>query len=703
MTDAAADRWLSGVLGEPGGRPVDNVIRREQLALLIRQTPFLVFANVFNAAILCLLVWPHSPYTAAAWFAVLALASAYPMVAWVRRKAAYARASGSERGPRRAAIFAGAAGMVWAAAAPLFASSLNQGDLFLLYVLLSGMVAGGALTLAVVPRAAYSFTMPLVLVTLAGTLFSGDAKLTILGCWLAAYFAATLFAARTVVGAVLTAIRSLLNEAQEKIRTQERLRDFARIASDWFWESNSEGEIAEVFRDDAQPHLPAGLSLTDLRASPTGSDTTVPFPAGAGVPVQHRVCVFTGPDGQERIVDVNAQPFFGGNGNVTGYRGTFTDITETMRDRAKAEENARFLREIVDHSPASIVLKDLDDRYLLVNDVICKQMDRPMEAWIGRRPADVFPGELAATFEVEDQQVLKTRKAIEDEYEVLQADGETHTMSVTKFPIFNDQNEITGIGTIGLDVTEQRRLQAHLAHTQKIEAVGQLTAGLAHDFNNLLTAIMGNLDLLALRYKDDETAQRYVETARRAAANGADIIDRLLTFARRQELSPRTVRVADVFASFRTLAGQTLGDNIAIETAVGPDTWDISVDPGQFENALLNLAINARDAMPDGGILHMLADNHPLRAADVAGMDGVQPGNYVWIAITDTGKGMDSSVRDRAFDPFFTTKEVGKGTGLGLSMVFGFAQQSGGFANLYSKPGTGTTVEFFLPQAKADT
>ena len=239
---------------------------------------------------------------------------------------------------------------------------------------------------------------------------------------------------------------------------------------------------------------------------------------------------------------------------------------------------------------------------------------------------------------------------------------------------------------------EQRLLQS-----QKMESIGQLTGGIAHDFNNLLAVVLGNLDLLRKRVKDDERARRLLEGAIEGAQRGAALTQRLLAFSRRQDLTPQAVEVPKLVASMTDLMSRSLGPSIRILTEFPQDLPPVNVDPNQLELALLNLAVNARDAMPISGTITISGRVEDLREA----RDGLVPGTYLCIAVKDTGFGMDAETLARAVEPFFTTKGVGKGTGLGLSMIHGFAVQSGGTLKLTSQVGRGTTAEMWLPRGEA--
>lgn len=244
-------------------------------------------------------------------------------------------------------------------------------------------------------------------------------------------------------------------------------------------------------------------------------------------------------------------------------------------------------------------------------------------------------------------------------------------------------------------VAERESIEAAYRQSQKMEAVGQLTGGIAHDFNNLLTVISGSTELLAMRLSahDDEKTHQHLLGIAKAADKAASLTQRLLAFSRRQPLDYRKTDINALIASLEELFARTIGETIMLQTDFSPGANVIHVDANQLENVLLNLALNARDAMPDGGVVTIRTARESLAER----RDELLPGDYAVIAVSDTGTGMDEATRIQAFEPFFTTKGVGKGTGLGLSMIYGFAKQSGGDVEIDSRPGEGTTVRVLLP------
>jgi signal transduction histidine kinase len=249
------------------------------------------------------------------------------------------------------------------------------------------------------------------------------------------------------------------------------------------------------------------------------------------------------------------------------------------------------------------------------------------------------------------------------------------------------------------EVEERRKAETALAQAQKMEAVGQLTGGIAHDFNNLLQVVVGNLEILQRNLPEDAgRLRRSADNAMKGARRAATLTQRLLAFSRRQPLDPKPIDVNALVTGMSDLLHRSLGETVAVETVVAAGLWRVEADANQLENAVLNLAVNARDAMPEGGKLTIETANTMLDEAYARAHAEVRPGQYVVISVSDTGAGMDRETAERVFEPFFTTKEVGKGTGLGLSMVYGFVKQSGGHVKIYSEPLVGTTVRIYLPR-----
>lgn len=297
---------------------------------------------------------------------------------------------------------------------------------------------------------------------------------------------------------------------------------------------------------------------------------------------------------------------------------------------------------------------------------------------------------------------LKEAGELELEYRIRHPDGSIRWVLSRGHTYFEGGKAVRRTG-VGIDMTQQRLLEEQFRQAQKMEAVGQLTGGLAHDFNNLLTGISGALELMETRIRQGRVAEvdRYLVAAKGAARRAAALTHRLLAFSRRQTLAPQPANVTTLVASMQELIQRTTGPAVPIGVVHAPGLWPVLVDPPQLENALLNLCINARDAMPDGGRITIRAGNCTLDSPAARQFD-MRPGEYVTLSVTDTGVGMSASVAARVFEPFFTTKPLGAGTGLGLSMIYGFARQSGGQVCIDSELGRGTTVTIYLPRYEGD-
>lgn len=285
------------------------------------------------------------------------------------------------------------------------------------------------------------------------------------------------------------------------------------------------------------------------------------------------------------------------------------------------------------------------------------------------------------------------------EYRWLCADGSyRHFLDQAVLLKDNEGRPLEFAGTL-TDITDQRSLESQLMQAQKMDAIGKLTGGIAHDFNNLLAAVIGGLGILEKRATLGDEEAKILGMTRRAAEQGSELVRRLLAFARRQTLEPKPVSIAALKESVSDLLTHTLGGLVSIEWEITKDIGNPFADRAQLELALLNLIINARDAMPDGGTITITADDRSVSSGEIAGL---APGNYVRLAVTDTGTGIATEYLEKVLEPFFTTKDVGKGSGLGLPMVYGFAKQSNGAFRIESRVGRGTTVELWLPEASED-
>ncbi len=382
------------------------------------------------------------------------------------------------------------------------------------------------------------------------------------------------------------------------------------------------------------------------------------------------------------------------------------DLNATLESRVGqrtaelASSEARF-RTLFENAPAAIVLIRVgpDGRTIFeaVNAAAERFMGRPASTIVGRDVTEVT----GAGDPLRERARECAATGLPLQYETsLEVEGEVRTAESVLAPLAIDGGEGQMLIAISRDITAQRSAEEQLRQAQKMEAIGQLTGGIAHDFNNLLTGIIGSLALMQKRLAQGrtETLERYAGLALASANRAAALTHRLLAFSRRQPLEAKAVDANALVTSMEDLLRRTLGESIVLQSVETPGLWPTLCDPHQLENALLNLAINARDAMPDGGRLTIETANAVLDEAYVAREAGVAAGQYVMVSVTDTGTGMPADVMARAFDPFFTTKPIGQGTGLGLSMIYGFVKQSDGHIKIYSEPGHGTSINIFLPR-----
>lgn len=357
------------------------------------------------------------------------------------------------------------------------------------------------------------------------------------------------------------------------------------------------------------------------------------------------------------------------------------------------------LEAILNSAVDAIIIIDSDGKIQLVNPAAEKLFQYSSSEILGSNVKILMPEPFKSDHDLYIQNYLETgiRKIIGSGRQVIgrRKDSSTFPMhlSVGEFQVKGRQL-FTGIVH---DLSEQKMVEKVLHHAQKMEAMGQLTGGIAHDFNNLLTIIIGNLELLEMMLNDDVQKDLLTE-AQEAAVLGARLIERLLAFSRKSLLEPVEIDTNELVIGLTDLLHRTLGELVDVSTVLENNLWKINADPAQLESALINLAVNARDAMPSGGKLILETRNSRIDSIYNGIEPNIIPGDYVQISVTDTGLGMSTSVRNQVFDPFYTTKESGRGTGLGLSMVYGFAKQSGGTVTVYSEEGIGTTINIYLPK-----
>jgi PAS domain S-box-containing protein len=368
---------------------------------------------------------------------------------------------------------------------------------------------------------------------------------------------------------------------------------------------------------------------------------------------------------------------------------------ENERIAAALRRSEERLRLINDTIPILIGYVDQDEVYQYANKGYSDWYGHPEGGVTGRAVLDVIGPHVYSQVRDPVKRALAGQQ-VTYEYQ-MERQGQTVFARSTLVPEVTVDGKNLGFFVFSHEITEQKQMQAALIQAQKMEAIGQLTGGLAHDFNNLLTVIIGNLAALQDHRPDDAGVNEFVEPALQSARRGVQLIKRLLTFSRQQPLEPQAVDIGQLIVNLGKLVRRSLPESIAVSTDLGGMTLHALVDPGQLESALLNFALNSRDAMPQGGRLHIAARAVEL-STDAAAFD-VSPGQYALIEVADNGCGMDATTLARACEPFFTTKRLGLGSGLGLAMAYGFAKQSGGGVSIQSQPEQGTTVLMVLPLA----
>jgi PAS domain S-box-containing protein len=393
-------------------------------------------------------------------------------------------------------------------------------------------------------------------------------------------------------------------------------------------------------------------------------------------------------------VDISTSPVLNRLGEIVQVVISYRDITQPREiDAARIK-----LAAIVESSEDAIIGKDAEGIIDSWNAGAEKIFGYTAEEMIGRSITQLLPDDRLN----EEEGILARIKCGEtvDHIETIRKkkSGQFIHVSLTISPIRDSQGRVVGASKVARNITDRKNLENQLYQSQKMEAIGQLTGGIAHDFNNLLGIVVGNLDLLERQIKNDEAAHKRIQSARNAALRGADLTRRLLAFARQQELRPSATDLRQAIQNVLVMASPALGPEIQVTTQFDPTIPSLFVDAAGLETALLNLVVNARDAMPGGGKLTITGE---LRIVEEGAFLGLSPdfksGPYVCVSVSDNGCGMPSNISDKAFEPFFTTKAKGKGTGLGLAMVYGFFKQSGGTVKIYSEPAYGTTVTIYLP------
>ncbi len=400
-------------------------------------------------------------------------------------------------------------------------------------------------------------------------------------------------------------------------------------------------------------------------------------------------------DGSNVEVSLSVSPIRSASGEIVGASKTARDITESNRTLRALTQEVEERRRIFETSHDLILVTDTSGNFIQVSPSATTILGYEPAEMIGHSAVEfIHPDDLENTrSEMRAARRGQSKRNFETRY--VNKDGKAVSLNWSG----TWSEPVRRHFFIGRDLTEKQTAEAQMRHVQKMDAIGQLTGGVAHDFNNILTVITGTIGILEEAVAGQPELVSIAKLIDEAAERGASLTKHLLAFARKQPLQPREIDVNALVLEAAKLLHPTLGEQVEIKPLLADDAWTALVDPSQLTTAVLNLALNARDAMPNGGKLALETNNVYLDENYANMHSEVTPGNYVMVAVSDTGAGIPANLLERVFDPFFTTKEVGKGTGLGLSMVFGFVKQSGGHIKIYSEEGHGTSVKMYLPRA----
>jgi PAS domain S-box-containing protein len=418
--------------------------------------------------------------------------------------------------------------------------------------------------------------------------------------------------------------------------------------------------------------------------------------SGQPIEYEHRIIR---PDGTIRYLRNHGYPVRNNAGQVKQYVGVGQDVTSRKRAEEDLRASREYFRKILDSIGDAIFIKDQDHRFVLANASMCAFAGKSAEELLGKTGFHDMPKDMRSALLRYEDEVLNTGRECVTEQQIPDWRGNTRTLmsKMTQLTDLSGQRQVVGVIR---DITEYKRLQAQFLQSQKMEAIGLLAGGIAHDFNNLLNVINGYCELLLEDISLDDPKRGDLGLISQAGKRAASLTSQLLAFSRKQILQPEILDLNDLVMSMKPMLRSLIRENIDLVIVTQPELGLIHADPGQIQQIIMNLAVNARDAMLDGGKLTIETVNVELDEEYVQGHLAGRPGPYIMLAISDNGIGMDAETKARLFEPFFTTKEKGKGTGLGLSTIYGIVKQSNGFIWVYSEPGKGTTFKIYFPRAE---
>jgi PAS domain S-box-containing protein len=403
-------------------------------------------------------------------------------------------------------------------------------------------------------------------------------------------------------------------------------------------------------------------------------------------------------NGMSRLYLATKGPYRDAHGEIIGLLGISRDITQRKRAEEEMRQSQQKLRIHFEHTPLAVVEWDLQFRVAAWNPSAERIFGYSRQEAVGQHARFIVPPHYREHVDQVWQALLKQQGGARSTNDNVTKDGRTISCEWYNTPLVDDSGKVLGVASLVQDVTERVALEERLRHSQKMEAVGRLAGGVAHDFNNLLTVILGYSQILADGLPAGSPLADSTGQIKSAADRAAGITRQLLAFSRKSVLSPRVINLNDIVLNLDSLLRRLIGEDIEVRSVPAEDLGSVKADPSQIEQVLMNLALNARDAMPHGGQLIVETANVTFDGRYAREHQAVEAGRYIMLAVSDTGEGMTEETQARIFEPFYTTKEVGKGTGLGLSMVYGIVKQSGGYIWVYSEPGHGSTFKIYFPR-----
>jgi PAS domain S-box-containing protein len=521
-----------------------------------------------------------------------------------------------------------------------------------------------------------------------------------------------------IAGAVANALLFIqLKRAEEAMReSEEKFRDLYDHAPVGYHEYDKEGRITKVNRTDLEM---LGYTAEELIGQPIWKlnvgeeivrEQVLAKLAGALPPGQNLERIYKKKDGTIFPVLIQDRLTLDEKGQISGIRCTIQDITEHKQSEEALRQSEERYRTILENIEDGYYEVDLPGNFTFFNDSLCRMLGYSRDELIGMGNDRYTDQENRKKLFQAFNRVYRTGEPVKGfDWEVIRKDGRKLYGEVSVSLIRSSTGEPVGFRGIARDITERKRaekemaaLQEQLTQSQKMEAVGRLAGGIAHDFNNLLTVIKGYTQLSLLDLKENNPLWENIQEIQKATERAANLTRQLLAFSRRQILDPKVLDLNSLLRDTEKMLRRMIGEDIELVTRLSEGLGKVKIDPGQIEQVVLNLAVNARDAMPSGGKLTIETANAQSDEGYALTHLGLTPGHYVRLSVSDTGVGMSREVQEKAFDPFFTTKEKGKGTGLGLSTVHGIVTQSGGKIWVYSDPGHGTTFKIYFPTIEGE-